>query len=169
MTAFNFTASTKVQCDSRTYYPNKPLAQTAANRGQKEFEDQGVFSAVAQFVPDKGYVAVLFSEKNIPEAWEGGFEVRTTEEMNSKAATPSDWASPKKAKPAASPASPSGAATPSPKGATGKVWEIASAMHAETPLQRSDRPRVIAACEEAGINKATAATQWSKWAKANGV
>ena len=57
------------------------------------------------------------------------------------------------------------------KGATAKVWQIADELHNSEsgPLVRSDRPRVIAACVEQGINKATASTQWSRWAKARGV
>lgn len=60
-------------------------------------------------------------------------------------------------------------AGPSPAGATGKVWAIADEMHKAGALTRADRSRVIAACQQAGINESTAATQWAKWAKARGI
>lgn len=57
---------------------------------------------------------------------------------------------------------------PSVKGSTGRVWEIADEVYGgfpETPIKEL-RGLVIAACIEAGIHPATAATQWSKWKKA---
>jgi len=156
--------------DTREYYPNRPLATTAANRGQEKYQDQGCYSASAQFEPAKGFVAVLFSDRNIPEAWEEGFEVKVVAHLG-KEKTPDDWADKGKPdKPAGSTGSTGGgtAKTPS-RGATARVWEIADKLHAEQPLLRADRARVIAACEEAGIAKATASTQWSKWAKARGI
>lgn len=51
-------------------------------------------------------------------------------------------------------------------GATGKVWEIADATMAEHPAIKDPkqlRPLIIEACVKAGINAATAATQFSKW------
>ncbi len=61
---------------------------------------------------------------------------------------------------------------PSPKGATGRVWEIADACIIEGGYALSDKPIInlksfrsiiINKCVEAGINAATAATQYSKW------
>lgn len=47
---------------------------------------------------------------------------------------------------------------------TGKVWEIADRV---CPAGAAiDRNAIIAACKEAGINEATAATQYSKWKRA---
>ena len=57
---------------------------------------------------------------------------------------------------------------PSPKGATGKVWEIADSM-VKAGNGIVPRPDIIAACVAAGINAATAATQYSKWKKARGL
>lgn len=73
-------------------------------------------------------------------------------------------------KAASSPKSSSGSSEGAPRpsgGATARVHSIADEMHKETPLTRADRARVIEACEAAGINKSTAATQWSKWARNN--
>lgn len=60
---------------------------------------------------------------------------------------------------------------PSPKGATGRVWEIAEGLL--TTVGSSDmkalRTAVIQACQAAGIHEATAATQWSKWKKSKGL
>ena len=159
----DFESTPKCEGDTRTYYPNRPLAQTAANRGQVKYQDKGVYSAVAQFEPDKGFVAVLFSEVNIPAAWEEGFEVRLPE-VNAK--TPADWAD--KKKPAASNTGTAGVRAPS-SGATGKVHAIAQDLVDKGEVSgRADRAKVISACEAAGINKATAATQWSKFAKLKG-
>lgn len=155
--------------DSRTYYPNKPLAQTAVNRGQTEFRDQGVYDGMAQFASGRGFVAVLFAPTNIPEAWDAGFEVVTRAEMDHVTPTPDDWASPK-LKPGKASASTGGGGGGAPsKGATARVWAIADAMHEETPLVRSDRARVVAECVSQGINSSTAGTQWSKWAKDKGL
>lgn len=76
----------------------------------------------------------------------------------------------KKPEPVAAKASSSSGGGGTPRsGATAQVHAIADKMHAEEPLDRADRARVIQACVDAGINKSTAATQWSKWAKKNGV
>lgn len=70
---------------------------------------------------------------------------------------------PAEAKPKA-PRDPS--AKPSPKGATGRVWEVAERVHSEMGggiITKEMRSKIIAACEETGIHPATAATQYSKW------
>lgn len=61
---------------------------------------------------------------------------------------------------------------PSPKGATGRVWAIADeclAKAGHTDLNginlKDLRKSIIDACTSAGINEATAGTQWSKWKK----
>jgi hypothetical protein len=60
--------------DLRHYWSNRHAAQRAANDGQVA---HGALDAVVQFEPDKGWVAVLYAARNIPEAWEDGFEVQT--------------------------------------------------------------------------------------------
>lgn len=52
------------------------------------------------------------------------------------------------------------------KGATARVWEIADGVVAKGSW---DRNSIIAACVAAGINQATAGTQYSKWRKARGL
>ena len=54
---------------------------------------------------------------------------------------------------------------PREAGATGRVWEVADQMFAQVSGM-PDRKMVIAAGEAAGINSATASTQFSKWKKA---
>lgn len=154
----------KVEGDKREYYPNRPLARTAANRGQFEYEDKGAYSALVQFEPGKGYVAVLVADKNIPEAWDAGFEVQTPK-LAVKEKTPDDWAAPKKPKPSETAAD--GGRPMS--GATARVHAIADKLREEGVVSsRADRAKVIQACIEAGINKATAGTQWAKYAKNQG-
>lgn len=160
----DFETPPKVEGDQRTYYPNRPLAQTAANRGQIEYEAAGVYSAAAQFEPGRGFVAVLFSSKNIPAAWENGFEVVTRDITQTP--TPEGWAA-KKTK-ATTPVTGKTPTAPS-SGATARVHAIAGKMADDGEISsRADRAKVMAACTEAGINPATAGTQWAKFAKLRG-
>ena len=66
---------------------------------------------------------------------------------------------------ASEPSAPKIPSKPSPKGATGRVWEIAEAIYLETggAIDKVLRTKIVAACEAAGIHPATAATQFSKW------
>lgn len=52
--------------------------------------------------------------------------------------------------------------------ATGQVWSIAEKLSNDigAPAKRAD---VMKACEEAGINAATVATQYGKWRKFHGI
>lgn len=70
---------------------------------------------------------------------------------------------------------PSDGSAPSPKGATGRVWAIADEQlqkHHRGVIEgvnlKDLRKVVIEACTAAGINEATAGTQWSKWKKFKG-
>lgn len=57
-------------------------------------------------------------------------------------------------------------AKPSPRGATGKVWDIADRVWQENGnglITKELRTKIIVACEAEGIHPATAATQYSKW------
>jgi hypothetical protein len=58
-----------------------------------------------------------------------------------------------------------------PKGTstTGQVWELADTEFEKAGNQMPNRAAVIAACEAAGINGSTAATQYAKWKKAKGI
>ena len=49
---------------------------------------------------------------------------------------------------------------------TGRVWEIADEEFAKLPDLKACRKLIIAKCVAQGINPATAATQYSKWAQA---
>lgn len=154
------------------YFPSRKAAQDGCNWGQRKYADQGVYSAVPQFEPDKGFVAVLFSEKNIPDAWDDGFEVKTRDIVKEK--TPLDWHTKKKAAPAASSVS-TGATSSTPSapkgGTTARVWAIADAVAEEkgTGDIKALRAAIIATCEAEGINKSTAGTQYSKWKRAKGL
>lgn len=158
--------------DKRHYFPSRPAAQAGVNWGQNKYAERGVYSGVVQFEPDRGFVAVLLAENNIPEAWEDGFEVQTKHFVKEK--TPADWATPKKPKAAASSvATGATSSTPSaPKGGTtARVWAIADAVAEEkgTGDIKALRAAIIATCEAEGINKSTAGTQYSKWKRAKGL
>ena len=58
-------------------------------------------------------------------------------------------------------------ARPRTAGATGRVWVIADEVLQKRGgvIDKETRTQIIAACEVAGINAATAATQFAKWKK----
>lgn len=61
------------------------------------------------------------------------------------------------------------------KGATAKVWEFADALYGIWLVSPNNgnvkvlRASVVSACEEAGINPGTAATQFAKWKNSKGL
>ncbi len=61
-----------------------------------------------------------------------------------------------------------GITRPGPGTSTGKVWDIADKISAKlkAPAPRAD---VLKEAETAGINAATASTQYGKWRKFNGL
>ncbi len=61
-----------------------------------------------------------------------------------------------------------GVTRPGVNSTTGKVWAFADSISAtlKAPAPRAD---VMKACADAGINPATAATQYGKWRKFNGL
>lgn len=61
-----------------------------------------------------------------------------------------------------------GITRPNPNTKTGRVFEIADEISAieGAPAKRGD---VLKVCDEEGINKATAATQYGRWRKFNGL
>jgi hypothetical protein len=157
--------------DQRRFWKNRPLAQTFANQGQEYYKEKGVYSTRVYQEGGHGFVAVLYGKENLPEAWETGFEFFSREQMApDHKATPEDWASPKKSqKKVISTAN--GTVTAPTGGVTARVWAIADPIY-EAATDKADwkaiRPLIMAACEDAGINKATAGTQYSKWKKTKG-
>lgn len=75
-----------------------------------------------------------------------------------KAAKPAREAQPNK----------NGVTRPRDGGKTSSVWDIADGISSKTrePAKRAD---VLAAAEKKGINNATAATQYGKWRRYNGL
>ena len=152
----------RMEGDLRRYYKNRPLAQRYADLGQRTWET--VFSATVQYEPDHGFVAVLYSPHNLPQANELGYEVHLPHVPEK---SPSDWHTPTKSARTAPTSGGGGVGTPTApsKGATARVWAIADEVGAAS---RADRSKVIDACTAQGINPSTAATQWSKYAKSKG-
>lgn len=156
--------------DERRFWRNKPLAQRWADRGFELFGGV-VYATAAQFVPDRGFVAVLFTETPLPSGSQEGYEVvqRLAPVVTP---TPPDWHTPKartSARPAGGTGTPGGTGAGEggkpASGATARVWAIADR---EGATGRADRSRIVAVCVAEGINPATAATQWSKYAKSKG-
>lgn len=160
-----FISTPKCEGDRRLYHKNRQLANQMADAGQEKYES--AYSATAHLEPGHGFVAVLFSLVNIPEANEAGYEVFLRDHLPSL--TPADWASPKKPKPVATAGGGSSAPSRPGGGATAQVHAVADGLkEAGTVTGRADRNKVIDACIAAGINKATAATQYARWAKIQG-
>lgn len=149
------------------FYEKKAEAEAALAISGLEADPRVLYTQVAMEPYNGWHIRVVAKSFPMEELWD---RVAVYQPDGKRV---SAWPNSKKAiPPLAAPTvgKPDGAVSaPSPKGATGKVWEIADGMHAETPLMASDRARVIAACQAVGINPATAATQWSKWKKARGV
>lgn len=83
-------------------------------------------------------------------------------------AAPATTKTPKEAKPAKAKIEQNGVTRPSADSTTGKVWAIADKISAKlkAPAPRRD---VLAETSALGINDATAATQYGKWRKFNGL
>jgi hypothetical protein len=140
------------------YHEKKEAAQAAAAElGQ----DPRIANARVAFEPYNGWVVVLIPRfidcSDLADCAEVHDGVQRVD--------------PNRQRPKALPKAPSpkgdvgggkGATSAPSKGATAKVWEIANS------LPGADRKAIMAACISAGINPATAGTQYSKWRKANG-
>ena len=61
-----------------------------------------------------------------------------------------------------------GVTRPKADSKTGRVWELADQI-SEANGGRARRKDVMAACEAAGLHAATAATQYGRWRKYNGL
>lgn len=150
----------RMEGDLRRYYKNRPLAQRYADEGQRRWET--VFSATVQYEPDHGFVPVLYSPHNLPEASEAGYEVLLPHVPEK---TPDRWHDTTAPKRVVGGGTASDNPSAPVRGATARVWAIADEVGASS---RADRSKVIDACVAEGINKSTAATQWSKYAKSKG-
>lgn len=146
-----------------TYFESKPLAQAALGRLFDD-GDRRILTGDVQFEPNKGFVVVLVTVAGVDTSdfAAAGWDIQPWKAERDTQPTPSG--APKAPRP---PKDPSDSAPSAPvKGATAKVWEIADGYVAEKgPINRSE---IIARCKQAGINAATAATQYSKWKKARG-
>jgi hypothetical protein len=143
-----------------TFYPNKGAAQQAL---VEVAHDERISHTLVQFEPNNGWVAIVVP-KPIPcgDLADLGFEVRDGIERPSGAVRPPRLDTPKPRGEGGGSDVPS---APS-KGATARVWAIAD--ETTERLGKVDRAAIMAACEAAGINPATAGTQYSKWKKARG-
>ena len=153
------------------YHPTKDAALMAGLL----YEDH--FTTRAELEPDNGWVLVLapksmavFAYPLAPILEHAEVELTSYGRLRKRPLThrKSPAPPPKGRKGDISPTSRDSGARPL-SGATARVHAIADRLNEENTLVRADRGLVIAACVEAGINKSTAATQWSKWAKEKGL
>lgn len=148
------------------YYVKKPDAEAAA-RELKDADPVRIRRAEVQFEPYNGWVIVLYPGNADLSKYA---KVAEIDDGTGKRSRPEGVRTPYPKLPDDAPRARAtgtvGSSQPSPKGATGKVWEIADAQVAATG--GVSRPAIIAACVAAGINSATAGTQYSKWKKARG-
>lgn len=92
--------------------------------------------------------------------WKAKHSITGTERAQAKSKATNPGSSKKSGK------NPSAPASRPNSGVTKRVWDIADKLTEGNAGGRSDRADIISACIEAGINPATAATQYSKWRKA---
>jgi hypothetical protein len=145
------------------YFESKPLAQAALGR-LFDGGDQRILTGDIQFEPGKGFVVVLVvaATANVDDLRAAGWDIQPWKAERDTQPTASH--APKAPRPSPAPGS---TPTAPSKGATARVWEIADGYVATAG--QVNRAAIIAACEQAGINSATAGTQYSKWKKARGL
>lgn len=146
------------------YHANESRARTAADELAK---DPRVARALWQFVPYNGWVVVLVPRRmdlsdlaDQAEIQDGTYRKPPVEKKRPIPVRDSAVGGATRAGGGGGGAQPG---SPPTKGATAKVWEIADGVG------KADRAAIIAACVAAGINIATAGTQYSKWKKARGL
>lgn len=154
----------RMEGDMRRYWRNRPLAQRFADEGQRQWPDT-VYSVTVQYEPNHGFVAILYAYHSVPEIREAGYEIKTPEDLAATETAPANWAAPQRPSTGSGGGSARDLGAAPVRGATARVWAIADEVGAQS---RADRQKVIDACVAEGINKSTAATQWSKYAKSKG-
>lgn len=149
--------------DKRIFYKKRTLAWAVANELQRKYTEQGCYSAAAQFTPDQGWIVVLFSNRNIPDAWDDGAEVSQPHVLPTRG-TPSDWHEKRVAKPAVAATVATGGAKATvgegpTRGKTLQAWQLFDSMPTASRKER------IEAGVALGLNKNMLGTQHSRWAK----
>jgi len=144
------------------YHEKKEAAQAAATELE---QDPRIASARVAFEPYNGWVVVLIPRfvdcSDLLDRAEVHDGVRRADPARRRP-TPLPRETPR-AKGGSGDVGGGGGPVAAPsKGATARVWQIADSMPG------ADRKAIIAACIAAGINEATAGTQFSKWRKARG-
>ena len=141
------------------YHPTKGAAQEVADRIELDHAD--VDYCKVELEPNNGWVVVAVPKVRDIFDLADRCEVRhpNGKRLSARPTSYKRIAQPSAPKAVREPGEPGQAPT---KGATGRVWEIADKVTAEKG-GTIDRGAIIAACEAAGINPATAATQFSRW------
>lgn len=149
------------------YHPTRAAAEEVANELQR---DPRVHLSAVQMVPYNGWVVVLTPAKHDLSDLADRAEIQDGQKrpppvgkvspprLRSEAVGGGKASEGGQGRPQGE-----GAPTAPQKGATARVWQIADSVGS------TDRAKIIAACVEAGINPATAATQYSKWKKTKGL
>lgn len=141
-----------------TYYKSEALAQAEAQRILEA--DDRLLWAKAELEPYNGWVVVVAAKpRPLDDLADLGYEVdvngRRTRDPNKKRPTPIA---------AARPVGTDGApvrSEPKVGGVSQRVWQLCRDLG-------GDRKQVIAAAVAEGINDKTAATQYSRWKRAEG-
>lgn len=141
------------------YHPKKAEAQAAATLLE---QDPRVASTYLALEPYNGWVVVLIPKFVDCSDLAAEAEIRDGVKRPAPKVRPAPVDQPVAARHGGKAPRAEGEVPAPTKGATAKVWEIAGGMAS------ASRGDIIAACVAEGINAATAATQYSKWKKANG-
>ena len=133
-------------------------------------EDPRVAGADVQLEPDNGWIIVVIPRLMDLSDLYGKVEVRGYDGRRISPRNPNKKVYIPQPKPSSGAASGGPTPTPQGTGATAKVHQIASAIHAANPLtSRARRSEIINECIKQGVNESTAATQIAKWFKNNGL
>lgn len=153
--------------DLNIYWSNRSLANRHADEGYLKFKEYVVSTSV-QFEPDWGFVAVLMTTQPLPEASQLGFEVH---QYKAPATDPDEERGRRASRHNTAPKPTSGGRTPraSGKGGSSVAGEVLDKLHEESPLNKGDIGRALAALKVAGIGGKSAERKFVRWLKRKGL
>jgi len=146
---------------STFYLPTRAEAQVRVDSLK---DDPRIATTLIQLEPDNGWIVVVIPAAADLSDLAGIAEIqdgrKNISPVGRKRAVSSQPAPDKPLKGQAAGEGPAQVGSAPTKGVTARVWEIAAGVPS------GDRAKIIAACVAEGINASTAATQYSKWKKA---
>lgn len=143
------------------YFVSEQIANRAARKLQAENPERIARCEVYRHGREGWQIVIHPMPMDVDDLWPIAYSQLPNGRLAKKDPHALTWSLPKEE----SKAKPSAPGGPPSKGATARVWAIADEVTGDGAV---DRGAIIDACVKAGINKSTAATQYSKWKKARG-